>query len=398
MLLGVAPADVVFAGFHSTAVWLVFGGVVIAAAVQESGLGARIVRLILAHAPRTYLRLLIALALVGAGLAFLIPAAMGRVVLYIPLVVALAERLGFDAGRPGRAGLVLAASLGTLLPAFAILPSNVPNMVMAGAAETILSVSFSYGAYLLLNYPVMGVLALIAIPLIVRVMFPDRLRPVTLDAEHRPWSAPERRLLVVLVLALALWISDFAHGVSPAWVALGAALWCLLPRVGLLPPNAVATKINFGPWLFVAGVIGMGSVATHAGVGQAVGEALLHNLPLQQHAGTGGDLVNFASVVLVGMMVAMVTTLPAAPAILTPLAEPIAAASGWPVESVALAQVPTWLFFPFPYEAPPLVVSIALANIKVRDALRCLVALALTGIVLILPLQFLWGRLLGYYG
>ncbi|NIR30502.1 MAG: 4'-phosphopantetheinyl transferase superfamily protein [Gammaproteobacteria bacterium] len=91
------------------------------------------------------------------------------------------------------------------------------------------------------------------------------------------------------------------------------------PRVGVLPPDAGANKINFGPWLFAAGVIGMGSVATHAGVGQTLGEALLRKLPLQHGAGIG-------AVVLLGMMVAMATTLPAAPAILTPLAEPIAAA------------------------------------------------------------------------
>jgi len=394
MVFAVAPPEVVFSGFHSTAVWLVFGGVVLATAVGDSGLGARIVEALLGHLPRSYFAMILAVAAVGAGLAFLIPAAMGRVVLYIPLVVALTERLGYTAASPGHTALVLAGILGTMMPAFCILPSNVPNMVLVGAAETLLDVHLGYGEYLALNYPVMGLLTLLAIALVVRGLFPDRPRTGALTAERRPWSAAEARLLALLVAALALWVSDFAHGISPAWVALGAALLCLLPGIGVLAPTAIAGRINFGPWLFVAGTIGMGAVASHGGLGRAIGEMLLAHLPF----GRGPEMLDFAALLLVGGAVGTVTTLPAVPAILTPLAGQLSAASGWSIESVLMAQVPTWVFFPFPYEAPPLVVGMALGRLGVYPTLRCLLAILVLGILVILPLQFLWGRFLGYYG
>lgn len=39
-----APAEVLFSGFHSLAIWLVLGGLVLAAAVKKSGLGNRMAK------------------------------------------------------------------------------------------------------------------------------------------------------------------------------------------------------------------------------------------------------------------------------------------------------------------------------------------------------------------
>ena len=70
-------------------------------------------------------------------MSFVVPSAMGRVMIMTPIVLALADRVGFAPGGRGRAGMVLATALGTMLPAYGILPSNVPNMAMMGAAATI---------------------------------------------------------------------------------------------------------------------------------------------------------------------------------------------------------------------------------------------------------------------
>jgi di/tricarboxylate transporter len=44
ILFTAVPASVVFAGFESTAFWLVFGGLAIGIAVQRTGLGGRLAR------------------------------------------------------------------------------------------------------------------------------------------------------------------------------------------------------------------------------------------------------------------------------------------------------------------------------------------------------------------
>jgi len=57
MLTGLTP-KVVFSGFHSTAAWMIFGGLIIGVAVQSTGLGARMARVLLDRFGRSYLGLL----------------------------------------------------------------------------------------------------------------------------------------------------------------------------------------------------------------------------------------------------------------------------------------------------------------------------------------------------
>lgn len=391
--IGLAPADVVFSGFLSTAVWLVFGGLVIGLAVRTSGLAERAVRAMLRTFPLSYRGMLWALVLTGVLLSFLIPSATGRVVILMPIVLALADSLGFDVGRRGRTGLVLATGLGTTLPAFAILPANVPNMALIGTAESVYGLKFSYSDFLLLNFPVMGVLTIIALPLLIGRIFPDTPSARSGKTERRPWTAAERKLVIILLIGLGLWMTDFLHGLSPAWVALGVAIACMLPVMGMLQPVAMTKDIDYGPWIFVAGIIGLGAVVTHTGAGTVMAQQIFALLPLEK----GNDPGNFASLFALGLVVPIVTTLPAAPSILTPLAQGIAEATGWPLRAILMTQVPGWIFFALPYMAPPMVLTLELGRVSIAQALRVMVPFCIGGILIILPLQYLWGTLLGVY-
>ena len=92
-------------------------------------------------------------------------------------MAALAKELGFgnskDGGGKGRTGLILAASMGTMVPAFGVLPSNVPNMALFGAADSVLDIQLTFGEYFLLNFPVMGFFPLLVYPAIIAFLFKD---------------------------------------------------------------------------------------------------------------------------------------------------------------------------------------------------------------------------------
>jgi di/tricarboxylate transporter len=393
VLLALAPPAVAFSGFHSSAVWLVFGGLILGLGVQQSGLAARVVRLMLRYFPPSYFGTVAALAAVGALLGFVIPSAMGRVMVLLPIVLVLAERIGFAAGSRGRAGLVLAGCFGTLAASFAILPANVPNMGLIGGAESLYGIHFTYGKYLALNYPVMGALSLVVNIALITALFRETPQPAESEAPPVQWTRAERTLLLLVGAALALWATDFAHHIAPAWIAMGAAVIALMPRIGVVPPSVITNKINFGPWFFVAGVIGMGAVVKHVGLGETIAKGLLDVLPL----GSGEGFATFATVSGLNVVVALVTTMPAAPAIMTPLAGTISTATGWPLETVLMLQVPTWGTFPLPYQAPPLVMAIAIGGLSFGQALRFLLPYFVIGIVVLLPIQYLWGRALGIY-
>ena len=389
---GAAP-EVVFAGFSSTAGWLVFGGLIIAAGVQATGLGARIATAVVAYAGRSYQGFLWRIVLTAALLGFIMPSNMGRVLVMLPIFLSMGERLGFGPGSNGRTGITLAVAAGSIFPSFGILTAAVPNVVLLGAAESIHGIEITYGEYFLMHFPVISVVNLLALPFLIAALFPSDLQPAPAPAGGAPWTAAERNLLLILVAALALWVTDHWHRVSPAWIALGAGILCLLPRLGCMPPTSLTGKVNLGPWLFICGIIGMGSVVVHSGLGDLLAGWLFTKLPMEP----GRDFLNLAAMSAVGMMISIVTTVPGEPVIAATLAKDISAATGWPVATVLLTQTLNWTMVPFPYELPPMVVAARMAGMRVGQATRLLLALTLLAWMVTLPLEFVWLRHLGYF-
>jgi di/tricarboxylate transporter len=393
MVLDIAPSNVVFSGFHASATWLVFGGLVITIAVQRVGLANRAVQALVDHLPARYFAMALGIALAGVVLAFLMPSASARAVLMAPLAMALADRLGFAENTQARFGLVVAAALGSTLPAFGILPSTVVSMAFAGVAESIHGIRFTYFDYTALNFPILGMLSLLIQTGLITIMFGAKPQTEGAAEKTADWSGDERRLLIILLAALALWITDSLHGISPAWVALAAALLCITPRIGMLSSKVLTADVNYGPWLFIAGVIGMGSIASHTGLGAALGALLLANVPLT----ADGGLLTFYEIFVIGAAINMVATAPIVAPIMTTFADAIAQATNWPIRAVLLAEVPAFMVFPLPHQAPPIVITMALAGVPIRAGVRVLAVYFVIALVVILPLQYLWGRLLGVY-
>jgi anion transporter len=394
VLFHLAPPAVVFSGFYSVAAWMVFGGLVFGVAVQTTGLGTRIASALVQHFKGSYFGIIAGVVLVTGALAFVLPSATGRVMIMMPIIISLADKLGFGPGTRGRIGMCLALGTGTLYPTFAIMPAAVPNLVLLGAAESIYQVQFQYGEWLLLHFPVMGLLSFAALPFLIARLYPDTPRVVPDEGSPGRISAEQKRLMLYLGGALALWITDFWHHVSPSWVALGVAILCVLPRVGVMPATNLVQKVNFGPWLFVCGVIGMGAVVTQSGLGAVLGKFLFSVAPLVP----GEDLRNFATTAAIGMGLGLVSGMPGQPAVMTPLAEQIVAGTGWPLVTALMTEATSWNMALFPYQLPPIVLTLALGGLRISQAMRLMVPFALFSWVVLLPLEFLWWRFLGYFG
>jgi hypothetical protein len=231
-------------------------------------------------------------------------------------------------------------------------------------------------------------------PLLIARMFPDTPRRAEIHAAESPPSDRELRLAAVLLAALAMWITDFLHGVAPAWVSVGAAVLILMPRVGVLPPSTVVEKVNYGPWFFVAGVIGMGAFVTHTGLGAALARFLFSLVQIEP----GADFVNFLIIAALGSVMGMIASMPGQPGIMVPLAGGLSQATGWPVYDVLMSIVPSWQLVLFPFELPPIVVACHLGGVRFGHVVRLFIWYAVLAWLVMVPLQFLWLRLLGLLG
>jgi len=394
VVLGAAAPSVVFSGFHSGGVWLIFGGMVLGLAIQRTGLGARIAEAVLRHVGHSHNRIILGIAVASFGLAFLMPSAMSRVVLLVPIVVALAERLGYEAGSSGRDGMVLMAAFATVMAPMGLLPATVPNVVMAGLIESIYGVTLQYGRFLVLNLTVAGPLAFIASTLLVMAMFRDTPGNGLGDSGSKPFSAAEWRLTAILLVTLGLWATDTLHGVAPAWVAMGAAVVCLLPVTRLVPARALSESVNYGPWFFTAGIIGLGAVIADTGLAKHFGAWFIELSGLSP----GHDAYNFFAILGMGSLLSLAANPAGTAAVLTPLAPDIAKATGWPMETAMLAQVTSFMVVLLPYQLAPVLTAVLLGGVHHGRAVRMCLSYSAVYLLLIAPLYFLWWRWLGMFG
>ena len=393
MAFGVAGPPVVFSGFQSTAWWLVFGGSIVAIAVTDTGLGERIAARLFGALARSYRGCVTAVALAAVGLSFLMPSTTGRILLLTPIVLGLARRVGLEPGTNGHTGLVLTVATASYMPSTAILPANVPNSVLLGTAQALYGVKLTYGSYLALHFPVLGALKTVALVLLVWILFPERapLRPLP-PRDVAALSRDERVLAGILAGALALFATDFLHGISPAWVSLAAGVACVLPAAGLVPPHRFSERMNLTLLVYVAGFLAVGAIVSESGLGKLLGAALLR----ASHLAPGHTLANVAALVAIGAGLAFLTTLPGLPAVLSPLAGDFAAATALPVATVLMLQVPSFSTVFLPYESPPMMIAMQLGGVRLRDGGKLTLALAAVTVVLLLPLDYLWWRALGW--
>ena len=391
MLFKLAPAETIFSGFASQAFWLVLSGMIVGQGMTRTGLGARMARVLAQRLSGSYTLFIAGLVGLSFLLALVMPSNLGRIALMIPVTLALCDGFGLAAGRPGRDGAVLAVGVATPILSAAILPANVPNLVMAGSAERLLGLHLSYLSYFVLHAPVLAFVKGAMLVGLIVWLFPDRLTTGAAELPALPPpSGAERRLAVILLGTLALWMSDSLHGLPPAWVGLVAAILCLLPGVGVMTADAFG-QVSLRTCFYIAALLGLVAVVNATGLGDRLGHMLLAVAPLSHDA----PAQNFVVLTGISTAMALLVTANGAPALFTALAREMAQASGLTALTVVSIQVIGYSTLFFPYQAPPIVFASELGRVSLRRAARLTVPFGLVSLLVAAPLDYGWWWLLG---
>lgn len=105
MTARIAPPEVIFGGFASSAFWLVFSGFVLGVAIRKTGTADRAARALSAKLTDSRVLMVASVVLLSYATAFVMPSNMGRIALLMPIVAAMAKRAGIpDGSRAGLAG------------------------------------------------------------------------------------------------------------------------------------------------------------------------------------------------------------------------------------------------------------------------------------------------------
>ncbi|HFW1657737.1 TPA: SLC13 family permease [Salmonella enterica subsp. houtenae serovar [1],40:z4,z23:-] len=391
MAAKIAPPETIFGGFASSAFWMVFSGFVLGIAIRKTGLADRAARALSAKLTDSWPLMVSSVVLLSYALAFVMPSNMGRIALLMPIVAAMAKRAGIADGTRAWYGLALAVGFGTFQLSATILPANVPNLVMSGAAEGSYGIHLNYVPYLLLHTPVLGWLKGIVLIALICWLFPGAPH-VPYEAEPpAPISRNEKRLAWMLAVVLTMWVTESWHGIGPAWTGLAAAVVTMLPRVGFISGDEFASGINIRACIYVAGILGLALTVTQTGIGNAVGETLLRVMPLD----TQKPFTSFLALTGITTALNFIMTANGVPALYTTLAESFADATGFPLLSVIMIQVLGYSTPLLPYQASPIVVAMALGKVPARAGMLLCLALAAVTYLVLLPLDYAWFRVLG---
>jgi DASS family divalent anion:Na+ symporter len=269
LLTRTLPTDTVLAGFGNATAWLVFCAFLFARAVTNSQLGERIAYVFISRFGRTSLTLGYSIAISNLVLAAIVPSdtARGGGVM-APLVRSLARVLDSEPGESAHrigAYLTLVGFHTTYAASAMFLTGMVANPLIANFAHSIAHVDLTWGRWLLAAL-LPGLCTFAIMPWLLHHLSPPDLQ----DTEHArayaraklqamgPLSRGERRLLLILLLVVASWITTPWHGLGNTAVALGGVCAVLLTGVVtwdelIGDKQAWDALIWFAPLLMMAG-------------------------------------------------------------------------------------------------------------------------------------------------
>lgn len=259
----------VFAGFHSTSLWLMFGAFGLSAAVAKSGLLSRIALNLMLLFPANFKGQVLALLTSGTVVCPLMPSFTAKVALGCNLSNSLAEYLGYEKFSRGRTGIFIAAWAGFgLMSGLFLSASFIPYSVLAVTPKPYDSLSWT--GYMIMMIP-WGIIMFLGMYLVLLAFYrPKTDEPLPKDELRKQKDAlgklsrEEKLTAIIIICCLILWILEKQLGISSAVVAVLGGLACFAG--GVLNQEDALKRIPWKMLVFVGVVINIGNILELSGV------------------------------------------------------------------------------------------------------------------------------------
>lgn len=271
-------ADEFFASIGNSVVWLMIGAFIVARALNQSGLSARLTYA-MTRSARTVDQLFYLLTAVLLLTALVIPSTSGRAALLVPVYQAIATSL--QNPRINRA-LALALPVNILLTAIGSLVGAGAHLVINDTLAQMTGSRFSFGEWMLMGMPFAVVSAFTSTWVILHLFLNRQERRLRLDAylrSHLPkpgaWTRQERYIALVALALVALWATEAWHGVDNALVAVFGALAVTVPSWGALKFKEAAKGVEWEMILFVSASLALSDALVRSGAGRWLVDLLM---------------------------------------------------------------------------------------------------------------------------
>jgi anion transporter len=263
--LGVVKVNTAFSGFANDTCWLLFGALLFGMMATKSGLARRLAYLVMSRVGTSYPRILLGLIISDFLLTFLVPSGLARIVIMAAIALGLIEAFGLGRGsNVGRGMFIILTYTANIFDKMII--AGAASIIARGLIEKFGHVEVLYSRWFLAYLPCSLLTILLSWRLSLWLYPPEKAAlpggAAYIKEELRKmghWTPMERRSLLLMMIAISLWMTDFIHHISPSIIGLGIGLFAVLPRLGVLTVEDLK-RVNYLPVFFVAAAVSMGEV------------------------------------------------------------------------------------------------------------------------------------------
>ncbi len=280
-------------------IWLMAGAFVIGAAIQSSGLAARMTGGIAARA-RTTAQLFWLTTLALIPLTFLIPSTSGRAAAALPALALLPEN-GAD---PRRRAFALLIPVIILVATSAALTGAGSHLLAQDLLDQRLGERFGFANWALWGLPFALASSALACAIVLRLFLTAEQRAAPIDAGaatgRSPLSGAEARVIVVATATFGLWFTTDLHGLEIATVAILAMIALTTPGIGVMSFKAGMKAVNWSLILFVGGAMLLGQALINTQAAGWLVDRLFALVGIDgSHAGALPEIAVIAAVALI---------------------------------------------------------------------------------------------------
>jgi anion transporter len=263
--LNVAPFNVAFGGFATDTPWFLLGAILFGTMATKSGLARRVAILVTQRVGNTYSGILLGLIITDFLLTFIVPSGVARIVIMAALALGLLEAFDMGPGSNVARGMFVIITYSAGLFDKMII-AGASSITARGLIERAGGVQVLWSKWFLAYLPC-SVITILAAWRLTLWLFPPEKTVLADDGNYvrneirkiGPWTPMEKKAAFFSFIAMALWLTDFVHGIAPSIIGLGVGLCVVLPVVGVLTIEDMK-RVNYLPVFFVATAISMGDV------------------------------------------------------------------------------------------------------------------------------------------
>jgi sodium-dependent dicarboxylate transporter 2/3/5 len=248
-LLGIATVTGALAGFASSSVFLILAGFIIAAGLVKTGLDKRIAYAFVGISRKPDLILLGFIFATGI-LSFII-SNTATTLLMLPIAITMAAKTGLD-----KKMLLLVCAFGANIGGVGLLVGTPPNVMAAGA------VGWSFYDWMWIGLP-FAFIMLFSLWLCFRFQFkPHRVTKGEPLEKLGPMRKSEKKCAFVILLTLALWVTEPLHKIDSTVIGLtGGFLMFLL----LFDWKFFEKQTDWGSIILIGGAISIANALASTG-------------------------------------------------------------------------------------------------------------------------------------